>query len=185
MSEVLTNALRPDTAATLTVRIIKSFTYRTEKSLVIHDLDLTVTTVGDLKRVANDGTPLACFTHLGFSLSLQPSQHNLVGNLIGMQFWVCPIVNEIPPQDCQYYVIDTMKLYTKAHGSKVHSSWFGSTETTKFPQTSNLIINLDHDDWLLEDDNKSLKDIGCGEYFRRFCQCRLYELIDNRKRNGD
>ncbi|KAI9779543.1 MAG: hypothetical protein M1839_007351 [Geoglossum umbratile] len=34
---------------TLTVRIIKSFSYRTYKHLVIHDLDLAATTVGELK----------------------------------------------------------------------------------------------------------------------------------------
>jgi len=37
-----------------------------------------------------------------------------------------------------------LKLYTKAHGAK----------------TTNLIINLDHDDWILGDDNKLLADLG-------------------------
>jgi len=37
-----------------------------------------------------------------------------------------------------------MKLYTKAHGAK----------------TTNLIINLDHDDWILDDDSKLLVDVG-------------------------
>jgi len=37
-----------------------------------------------------------------------------------------------------------MKLYTKAHGAK----------------TTNLIINLDHDDWILDDDEKILADLG-------------------------
>jgi len=41
--------------ATLTVRVIKSFPYRTCKNLVIHDLDLNATTVGDFKmRVSHD-----------------------------------------------------------------------------------------------------------------------------------
>ena len=35
--------------ATLTVRVIKSFEYRTEKSLVLHDLDLDQITVATLK----------------------------------------------------------------------------------------------------------------------------------------
>jgi len=39
---------------------------------------------------------------------------------------------------------DTMKLYTKAHGAK----------------TTNLIINLDHDEWILDDDTKILSDLG-------------------------
>jgi len=40
-----------------------------------------------------------------------------------------------------------MKLYTTAHGAK----------------TTNLIINLDHDDWILGDDSKLLVDIGFGK----------------------
>lgn len=41
--------------------------------------------------------------------------------------------------------VDTLKIYTKAHGSK----------------TSNLIINLDHDDELmLNDDEATLADLG-------------------------
>ena len=37
------------------MRIIKSFEYRTEKSLVLHDVNLETTTVGDLKRTAIQG----------------------------------------------------------------------------------------------------------------------------------
>jgi len=37
-----------------------------------------------------------------------------------------------------------VKLYTKAHGAK----------------TTNLIINLDHDDWILDDNSKLLVDVG-------------------------
>lgn len=29
-------------------------------------------------------------------------------------------------------------------------------------QTSNLIINLDHDDWILDDDNRILAELGFG-----------------------
>lgn len=39
-----------------------------------------------------------------------------------------------------------MKLYVKAHGSK----------------TQNLIINLDHEDWFM-DDNKTLAEYGVGK----------------------
>ncbi|KAG9305646.1 hypothetical protein G9A89_022568 [Geosiphon pyriformis] len=40
---------------------------------------------------------------------------------------------------------DTLKIYTKAHGSK----------------TQNLTINLDHDeDWILKDDNFTLSSYG-------------------------
>lgn len=31
-------------------------------------------------------------------------------------------------------------------------------------QTSNLIINLDHDEWILNDDSKTLADTGFGEF---------------------
>lgn len=55
ISDVLTNLARPRTSATLTLRIIKSFEYRTEKSLVLHDVNLETTTVGDLKRTAIQG----------------------------------------------------------------------------------------------------------------------------------
>ncbi|KAF9036786.1 hypothetical protein BJ165DRAFT_1505953 [Panaeolus papilionaceus] len=40
--------------------------------------------------------------------------------------------------------LDTMKLYTQAHGSK----------------TSNLIINLDNDDWILSNDDQILAELG-------------------------
>ncbi len=53
----LTNIARPPTDATLTVRIIKSLRFRTEKSLVLHKVDLTSTTVGQLKSAATQGKP--------------------------------------------------------------------------------------------------------------------------------
>jgi len=40
--------------------------------------------------------------------------------------------------------LDTLKLYTRAHGAK----------------TTNLIINLDHDDWILNNENESLGVVG-------------------------
>jgi hypothetical protein len=45
----------PKISATLTVRIIKSFTYRTERSLVLHGINLEQTTVGQLKEMAGSG----------------------------------------------------------------------------------------------------------------------------------
>jgi hypothetical protein len=44
-----TNLAKPLTAATITIRVIKSFEYRVAKALVLHDLDLQQITVGDLK----------------------------------------------------------------------------------------------------------------------------------------
>src|ERR1700735_3923976 len=52
ISDVLTNVALPTTSATLTLRIIKSFEYRTERSLVLHGLNLETTTAGELKNIA-------------------------------------------------------------------------------------------------------------------------------------
>lgn len=41
--------------ATLTLRIIKSFEYRTERNLVLHDVNLETTTIGQLKSIAKQG----------------------------------------------------------------------------------------------------------------------------------
>jgi hypothetical protein len=54
ISDVLTNLSKPKTSATLTLRIIKSFEYRTEKSLVLHDINLETTTVARLKEIAKE-----------------------------------------------------------------------------------------------------------------------------------
>ena len=50
--DILTNVARPNTSATLTIRIIKSFTFRTERSLVLHDVNLVTMTVAQLKEIA-------------------------------------------------------------------------------------------------------------------------------------
>lgn len=55
-SNLLTNVALPKTSATLTLRIIKSFEYRTERSLVLHNLNLETTTVGQLKDMARQGS---------------------------------------------------------------------------------------------------------------------------------
>jgi hypothetical protein len=54
-ASVLTNVALPTTSATLTLRIIKSFEYRTEKSLVLHGVNLEMTTAGELKDIARQG----------------------------------------------------------------------------------------------------------------------------------
>lgn len=46
--ELLAQEMKPPTDATLTVRVIKSFPFRTCKNLVLKDLDLTTMTVGGL-----------------------------------------------------------------------------------------------------------------------------------------
>lgn len=52
MSDSLTNVARPNTSATLTIRVIKSFKFRTERSLVLHDVNLVTMTVAQLKETA-------------------------------------------------------------------------------------------------------------------------------------
>ncbi|KAJ1984999.1 hypothetical protein H4R33_004192 [Dimargaris cristalligena] len=89
----------------VTVRLIKSFEYRTFKNVVLKNIDFAQTTVGDLKKQI---------------------QH------------------------------DTLKIYTKAHGSK----------------TNNLIVNLDRDDWVLKNDADMLDYCGIANetelsYFNR------------------
>ena len=44
--------------------------------------------------------------------------------------------------------VDTLKLYTAAHGHK----------------TINLIINLDHDEWILSDLSKTLASVGARKF---------------------
>ncbi|KAI0270780.1 hypothetical protein BGY98DRAFT_235763 [Russula aff. rugulosa BPL654] len=107
--DTLTNLARPRTSAIITVRVIKSFEFRTERSLVLRDIDLDTTTVGNLKEIARN------------AIQTQPG-------------W--------KPYRSAHF--DTLKLYTQAHGAK----------------TTNLIINLDHDEWILSDDGKSLSESG-------------------------
>lgn len=47
-NEPLTSTLRPQTMAILTIRIIKSFPYRSIKNHVLKDVDLVNTTAGEL-----------------------------------------------------------------------------------------------------------------------------------------
>jgi len=55
MAEVLTSEVLPRTDATITVRVIKSFEYRTERNLVLHHINLEKTTVRELKDIVNRG----------------------------------------------------------------------------------------------------------------------------------
>ncbi|CCG84526.2 protein of unknown function [Taphrina deformans PYCC 5710] len=60
--------------------------------------------------------------------------------------------------------LDTLKLYTRAHGSK----------------TTNLIINLDHEDWLLRDEHAILRDLGIeNESELSFFKYDDYEAFKN------
>ena len=68
--------------------------------------------------------------------------------------------------DIDVFQIDTMKLYTKAHGAKVGQILRVRplhAQRSRLGKTTNLIINLDRDDWILDDDSKFLVDVGFGE----------------------
>lgn len=84
ISDTLTNLARPKTSATLTLRIIKSFEYRTEKSLILHDVNLITTTVGELKDMARKGllVPELFSLFLQVCNDVQLSKRNLPGNHI-------------------------------------------------------------------------------------------------------
>ncbi|KAJ3480533.1 hypothetical protein NLI96_g8284 [Meripilus lineatus] len=139
ISDVLTNLARPKTSATLTLRIIKSFEFRTEKSLVLKDINLETTTAGQLKELARQGIDLLYSSTSILTIHTQPG-------------W----------KPYRTVNLDTLKLYTKAHGAK----------------TSNLIINLDHDDWILKDDSKILADLGFeNETEVSFFNGELYEAF--------
>jgi len=54
LDDTLTNLARPKTSAIITVRVIKSFEFRTERSLVLRDINLETTTIGNLKEIARN-----------------------------------------------------------------------------------------------------------------------------------
>ncbi|KIK77118.1 hypothetical protein PAXRUDRAFT_397247 [Paxillus rubicundulus Ve08.2h10] len=110
ISDVLTNEALPKTEATITIRVIKSFEYRTERSLVLHKLNLETTTIASIQSLSTNSAVQA-------GPAWRPYRNT---------------------------VLDTFKIYTKAHGAK----------------TTNLIINLDHDEWILDDGRKILADAG-------------------------
>lgn len=110
-----TNLARPLTSAVITVRVIKSFAYRSMKALVLKDVDLTSMTVEQLEERCRQEVAKA----QGFKA-----------------------FRTYAPK------LDTLKIYTRAHGAK----------------TTNLIINLDHPEWVLDQDKqRPLVDLGLGE----------------------
>ncbi|CUS07163.1 unnamed protein product [Tuber aestivum] len=139
-SELLT---RPLTSATLTIRVIKNFPYRTAKNLVLHNLDLTTLTSGALKeRVRSEILSSASGGGGGWK-----AYKGIIGTL----------------------EIDTLKLYTKAHGTK----------------TNNLIINLEdeRDELIFGDDEKTLEGYKC-EHETELSFFRLEDYLEF-KRNPE
>lgn len=55
MYEPLATDLRPTTDAVLTIRVIKSFEFRTFKALILRGLDLETLTVGELLERCKNG----------------------------------------------------------------------------------------------------------------------------------
>ncbi|UZJ54490.1 hypothetical protein CBS101457_003810 [Exobasidium rhododendri] len=108
---VETNFSRPVTDAVITIRIIKSFAYRSMKAFVLKHVDLTTTTVDQLRAI--------CQEEVRKSPVFKP-----------FRSWVDKF--------------DTLKIYTRAHGAK----------------TTNLIVNLDHPDWVLREGEKTLQEVG-------------------------
>ncbi|KAJ3974167.1 cytoplasmic protein [Lentinula raphanica] len=140
-SDVHTNLARPKTSATLTVRVIKSFQYRTERSLVLQNINLETTTVGQLKDISRQ----AIQSQSGWK----------------------------PYRNVE---LDTMKLYSQAHGAKVKDIPRKDIYNLIPSQTTNLIINLDHDEWILTDDSKTLAEAGFeNETEVSFFNRNLYE----------
>ncbi|PWW80154.1 hypothetical protein C7212DRAFT_159832, partial [Tuber magnatum] len=124
------------TSATLTIRVIKSFPYRTAKNLVLHNLDLTTLTSGALKErvrseiLSTSGGGWKAYKGIG---------------------------------------IDTLKLYTKAYGTK----------------TNNLIINMEDEGerLIFGDDERTLEGYEC-EHETEISFFRLEDYLEF-KRNPE
>lgn len=86
ISSTLTNEAVPRTEATITVRVIKSFEYRTERSLVLHKLNLETTTLGVLKETVRQGIlrSFAAYSFLLISPPIQSSRLDLRGGRTAM-----------------------------------------------------------------------------------------------------
>ncbi|CAN6622728.1 altered inheritance rate of mitochondria protein 29 [Trichomonascus vanleenenianus] len=112
MEEPLTSTVRPSSMAIITVRVIKSFPYRTIKNHVFKNVDLHKVTAGELR--------------------------DMIKEVIKTQGAFRAFRNNIAD-------LDTIKIYTKAHGSK----------------TMSLVVNMENDDeWILADDSKTLAEYG-------------------------
>jgi hypothetical protein len=114
----LTNVALPKTSATLTLRIIKSFEFRTERSLVLHSVNLDTTTVSDLKYIARQGMTSSQLLWK-YMFKCRCSYSHATGMGVLSQHWtrlVFFILFCLPrlSSACE----DTFKLYTRAHGAK-------------------------------------------------------------------
>lgn len=80
-----TNLAKPLTSATITVRVVKSFEYRVAKALVLHNMDLEHTTIGELKQKIREGMhDTNTMSHEKSTILFrQPSAPTPAGNHIG------------------------------------------------------------------------------------------------------
>ncbi|KAG4301257.1 hypothetical protein PCK1_002567 [Pneumocystis canis] len=104
--------------ATITIRLIKSFVYRTIKYLILHEVNLEQTTVYELQQRIQKGIKYRK------NKKQEIKTRSEFNTYATYPFGHFPIV----------YNIDTLKIYAYAHKTK----------------TSNRVINLDHDEWILD-----------------------------------
>jgi Uncharacterized conserved protein (DUF2340) len=131
--DTLTNLARPMTSAIVTVRVIKSFEFRTERSLVLRDIDLDTTTVGNLKEMARNGQSSVHLNELyhpssnpnssvSIAIQTQPGWKPYRSAHFGLSTPLChwhSLDWYADTVSCPVSIIDTLKLYTQAHGAKV------------------------------------------------------------------
>jgi hypothetical protein len=73
-------------------------------------------------------------------------------------------------------------LYSKAHGAKVWAVCSFLRDLHRVEQTSNLIINLDHDEWILEDDAQTLLQREFGQHSDTVLHDSLLQNVRERDR---
>lgn len=131
--DTLTNLARPRTSAIITVRVIKSFEFRTERSLVLRDIDLDAITVGNLKEIARNGQSSVRLNELyqpspypnslvSIAIQTQPGWKPYRSAHFGLSIPLClwhSLDWYTDTASCPVFLIDTLKLYTQAHGAKV------------------------------------------------------------------
>jgi hypothetical protein len=135
-TDPLTNTTKPNTNATITVRIIKSFEYRNFKNLVLHNLNLETIKTDELLALCQQRVYISLFGLIHYlvwfassacllEISSAPGWKMLQNVALGKHkplaivssLWLMKILPS-----------DTFKLYSKAHGAKVESSCYPNWE---------------------------------------------------------
>ncbi|RUS18441.1 hypothetical protein BC937DRAFT_88778 [Endogone sp. FLAS-F59071] len=135
----LANHLRPLTDSTITIRCIKSFEYRTCKNLILHDVNLVETTLGDLKNLILEKIK----TTSGF----KPFQNVPFDTL---KLYTVAHGHKVKPDP------DIAALTPDSYCGFEHL-----TEKCSIYYTMNLIINIaDDENLLFTDDDMTLASLG-------------------------